>query len=47
MFKSFFHDRSVAGSEMRVLKCLCRFKMCTDVKDSVFVKSLTLKDNGV
>ena len=45
--KSFFHARSVTGSEMRVLKCLCRFKMCTDFKDSVFVKSLALKHIGV
>ena len=31
--KSFFHARSVTGGEMRVLKCLSRFKVRTDVKD--------------
>ena len=29
----------VTGREMRVLKSLCRFKMCADVKDSLVVKS--------
>ena len=30
---------------MRVLKSLCRFKMCADVKDSLLVKSLTFVNN--
>ena len=29
----------VTGREMRVLKSLCRFKMCADVEDSLVVKS--------
>ena len=31
--KCFFHAWSVTGREMRVLKCLSRFKMRADVKD--------------
>ena len=30
----------VAEREMRILKSLCRFKMCAKVKDSLVVKSL-------
>ena len=42
-----FSPRRVSRSEIRVSKCLCWFKMCTDVKDSVFVEPLALKDSGV
>ena len=33
------HVVRVTGREMRVLKSLCRFKMCADGKDSLAVKS--------
>ena len=32
---------------MRVLKTLCRFKMCADVKDSLVVKSLAFVNNCI
>ena len=39
-----FSDRvRVTGREMRVLKSLCRFKMCADAKDSLVVKSLAFR----
>ena len=39
--KSLFHHWSVTKGEMRVLKCLGRFKVRADVKDRIFVASLT------
>ena len=38
--KSFFHLWSVTEGEMRVWKCLGRFKVRADVKDGIFVASL-------
>ena len=37
----------VTGREMRVLKSLCRFKMCADVKDSLVVKSLAFVNSCI
>ena len=34
------HHWSVTEGEMRVLKCLGRFKVRADVKDGIFVASL-------
>ena len=45
--KSFFHAWSVTGGKMRVLKCLSRFKVRTDVLDWIFVESLAFKDSSV
>ena len=37
----------VTGREMHVLKSLCRFKMCADVKDSLVVKSFTFVNSCI
>ena len=39
LYETFSDPVRVTGREMRVLKSLCRFKMCADVKDSLVVKS--------
>ena len=39
LYETFSDLMRVTGREMRVLKSLCRFKMCADVKDSLVVKS--------
>ena len=38
LYETFSDPVRVTGREMRILKSLCRFKMCTDVKDSLVVK---------
>ena len=38
LYETFSDPVRVTGREMRVLKSLCRFKMCTDVKDSLVMK---------
>ena len=38
-YETFSDPVRVTGREMRVLKSLCRFKMCADGKDSLVVKS--------
>ena len=38
LYETFSDPVRVTGREMRVLKILCRFKMCADVKDSLVVK---------
>ena len=38
-YETFSDPMRVTGREMRVLKSLCRFKMCADGKDSLVVKS--------
>ena len=39
-YETFSDPVRVTGREMRVLKSLCQFEMCVDVKDSLIVKSL-------
>ena len=39
LHETFSDPVRVTGREMHVLKSLCRFKMCPDVKDSLLVKS--------
>ena len=39
LYETFSDPVRVTGREMRVLKSLCRFKMCVDVKDSLVLKS--------
>ena len=43
LYETFSDPVRVTGGEMRVLKILCRFKMCADVKDSLRV-SMGLTD---
>ena len=35
----------VARGVVSVLKSLCRFKMCADIKNCLFVKSIALEDS--
>ena len=39
LYETFSDPVRVIGREMHVLKSLCRFKMCADVKDSLGLKS--------
>ena len=43
LYETFSDPVRVTGREMRVLKSLCRFKMCADAKDSLVVKSLAFR----
>ena len=40
LYETFSDPVRVAEREMRILKSLCRFKMCANVKDCLVVKSL-------
>ena len=47
LYETFSDPVRVTGREMRVLKSLCRFKMCADVKDSLVVKSLAFVNSCI
>ena len=47
LYETFSDPVRVTGREMRVLKSLCRFKMCADVKDSLVVKSLAFANSCI
>ena len=47
LYETFSDPVRVAEREMRILKSLCRFKMCADVNYSLVVKSLAFVNSCI